>query len=73
MPSREFKTLKEKLMRASAVVDYRPHPDLEHVDDAFFKVLVDAEEEKEIYETLEFLDVLNKLFLLLLDAVQFVI
>ena len=32
-------------MRASAIVDYRPHPDLEHVDDAFFKVLVDAEEE----------------------------
>ena len=45
MPSREHKVLREKLMRATACVDYRPHPDLDHVDDAFFKVLMDMDED----------------------------
>ena len=45
MPAREHKVLREKLMRATTSVDYRPHPDLDHVDDAFFKVLVDIDEE----------------------------
>lgn len=44
MPGKEFKILKEKLMRATMSVDERPHLDLEMIDDAFFKILVDPEE-----------------------------
>ena len=44
-PTREFKLLKEKLMRATQCVDERPHPDLEMIDDAFMRILVDPDEE----------------------------
>ena len=44
-PAREFKTLKEKLMRATGCVGERPHPDLEMIDDAFMRIMVDPDEE----------------------------
>ena len=50
MPAKEFKILKEKLMRATMSVDERPHLDLEMIDDAFFKILVDPEELDQINE-----------------------
>ena len=56
MPAREHKVLREKLMRATTSVDYRPHPDLDHVDDAFFKVLVDIEEESHQIDDIEVRD-----------------
>jgi hypothetical protein len=36
---RDFKTLREKLLRATNGVMERPDPDLEHVDDAFFRFM----------------------------------
>ena len=32
MPQKEFRNLKEKLMRATACIKQRPHPDIESVD-----------------------------------------
>ena len=56
MPAREHKILREKLMRATTSVDYRPHPDLDHVDDAFFKVLMDVDEEQHQIDDIEVRD-----------------
>ena len=56
MPSKEHRILKEKLMRATTSVDYRPHPDLENVDDAFFKVLVDLDDENSQIDDIEVRD-----------------
>lgn len=39
-----FKTLREKLLRATSGVTERPDPDLEHVDDAFFRFMHDPDE-----------------------------
>lgn len=41
---RDFKQLKEKLLRATQGVTERPDPDLEHVDDAFFRFMQDPDE-----------------------------
>lgn len=41
---REFKQLREKLLRATNGVTERPDPDLEHVDDAFFRFMQDPDE-----------------------------
>ena len=43
-------------MRATTSVDYRPHPDLDHVDDAFFKVLMDIDEEQNQIDDIEVRD-----------------
>lgn len=47
-PNREFKVLKEKLMKATNCVDERPHMDLEMIDDAFMRILVDPEEDNQV-------------------------
>lgn len=44
-PATPFKILKEKLMKAANCVDYRPHPDLQLIDDAFMRIMVDPDEE----------------------------
>lgn len=44
-PNREFKVLKEKLMKATNCVEERPHGDLEMIDDAFMRILIDPEED----------------------------
>jgi hypothetical protein len=36
---RDFKQFREKLLKATAGVSERPDPDLEHVDDAFFRFM----------------------------------
>jgi hypothetical protein len=41
---RETRQLRDKLVRATAGIQERPDPDLEHVDDAFFKFLLDPDE-----------------------------
>ena len=44
-PATPFKILKEKLMKATSSVDYRPHTDLQLIDDAFMRIMVDPDEE----------------------------
>jgi len=44
-PAREFKVLKEKLMKATSCVGERPHSDLDMIDDAFMRIMVDPDEE----------------------------
>lgn len=44
-PVREFKILKEKLMKAASCVTEHPHSDLEMIDDAFMRILIDPDEE----------------------------
>jgi hypothetical protein len=39
-----FKPLREKLLRAASGITERPDPDLEHVDDAFFRFMHDPDE-----------------------------
>lgn len=56
MPPRETKVLREKLFRATTCIDYRPHPDLDHVDDAFFKVLDDIDDENNYIDEIEVRD-----------------
>jgi hypothetical protein len=41
---RDFKQFREKLLKATAGVTERPDPDLEHVDDAFFRFMQDPDE-----------------------------
>ena len=45
-PQREFKALKEKLMKCTMCVGERPHSDLELIDDAFMRIMVDPDEEE---------------------------
>jgi len=47
MPKNELKTLKEKLMRATACIKHRPDPSLEMVDFAFSTVFVDPDDENQ--------------------------
>lgn len=44
-PTREFKILKEKLMKATNCVEERPDQDLEMIDDAFMRIVIDPEED----------------------------
>ena len=43
-PQRDFRILNEKLMKATNCVRERPHPDLEMIDDAFMRIMVDPDE-----------------------------
>lgn len=43
-PQRDFRILKEKVMKATNCVTERPHPDLEMIDDAFMRIMVDPDE-----------------------------
>lgn len=45
MPQKELKTLREKLMRATASIKQRPHPDLEQCDFAFQTQFFDPDDE----------------------------
>lgn len=45
LPMKEFRTLRDKLIRATACISKRPDPDLEHVDAAFMNAIIDPEEE----------------------------
>ena len=44
MPMKELKVLRDKLTRATRCVEFHPHPDLQMVDDAFFKILDDPDD-----------------------------
>lgn len=46
MPQKEFRNLKEKLMRATACIKQRPHPDIESVDLAFQNIFMDPEDDE---------------------------
>ena len=56
MPTKEIRILKEKLMSAAASIDIRPHPDLEQIDYAFFKILLDPEEAENQVDEIEVRD-----------------
>ena len=51
-PTREFKVLKEKLMKATVCITERPHPELEMIDDAFMRILVDPDEEDSVVDSI---------------------
>ena len=44
-PSREFKVLREKLIKATNCVYERPHQDLEMIDSAFMRIIADPDED----------------------------
>ena len=44
MPGSDLRILREKLLNATDGVQMRPHPDLEHIDNAFFKIMLDPDE-----------------------------
>ena len=46
MPQKEFRNLKEKLMRATACIKQRPHQDIESVDLAFQNIFMDPEDDE---------------------------
>ena len=46
MPQKEFRNLKEKLMRATACIKQRPHPDIESVYLAFQNIFMDPEDDE---------------------------
>lgn len=53
---REFKQLRDKLLRATSGVIERPDPDLEHVDDAFFRFMQDPDEIENYIDDIEVRD-----------------
>jgi len=53
---RDFKTLREKLLRAANGITERPDPDLENVDDAFFRFMQDPDEIENYVDDLEVRD-----------------
>jgi len=56
MPVKEFRTLKEKLLRATACIKQRPDPILEQVDQAFTTVFVDPDDDSEGVDEIEVRD-----------------
>lgn len=65
MPTKELKVLRDKLTRATRSVEFRPHPDLQMVDDAFFKILADPDDADDQINPLEardaFLEFMSRL------------
>lgn len=53
---RDFKTLREKLLRATSGITERPDPDLDHVDDAFFRFMQDPDEIENYVDDIEVRD-----------------
>ena len=56
MPASDLRVLREKLLNATTSVHVRPHPDLEHIDNAFFKILLDPEESEHQIDDIEVRD-----------------
>ena len=56
MPASDLRFLREKLLNATTSVQMRPHPDLEHIDNAFFKILLDPEESEHQIDDIEVRD-----------------
>ena len=56
MPTKEFRTLKEKLLRATTCIKQRPDPQLEQVDYAFQTIFIDPEDDSEGVNDIEIRD-----------------